>query len=184
MQHTLVAWVEDRPGVLARVAGMFRRRGFNIVSLIVGQSERPRLSRMTLVVETERLDSELVEANLRKLIDVVDVHDITQVASVRRELALIKVRAGGADRVEIAQLAEIFRAKIVDVGLDTVIVEASGDQEKISRLIEVLRPKGLLEIMRTGCVAMTRGGEHAALPGGGEGENETDTGTEADADAA
>ena len=157
MRHTLVAWVEDRPGVLARVAGMFRRRAFNIISLTVGHSERPGLSRMTIVVDTERLDADLVEANLRKLVDVVDVHDITSRAAVRREFAFIKVRADSASRIEIAQLAEIFRAKIVDVGLDSVIVEVSGDEEKIDRLIEVLSPKGVLEVVRTGCVAMERG---------------------------
>jgi acetolactate synthase-1/3 small subunit len=153
----LVAWVEDRPGVLARVAGMFRRRAFNIVSLTVGHSERPGLSRMTIVVETERLEADLVEANLRKLVDVVDVHDITSRPAVRREFAFIKVRADGASRIEVAQLAEIFRAKIVDVGNDSVIVEVSGDEEKIDRLIEVLQPQGVLEVVRTGCVAMERG---------------------------
>lgn len=162
MRHTLVAWVEDHPGTLARVAGMFRRRAFNIISLTVGASERPGLSRMTIVVETDRLDADLVEANLRKLVDVVDVHDVTQRPAVRRELALIKVRADGAQRVEIAQLAEIFRAKIVDVGLESVIVEVSGDSEKIDRLLEVLKPKGVIEVMRTGTVAMSRGQEEEA----------------------
>jgi acetolactate synthase-1/3 small subunit len=162
MRHTLVAWVEDRPGVLARIAGMFRRRAFNIVSLIVGRSERPGLSRMTIVVETDRLGAELVEANLLKLIDVVDVHDITHKPAVRHELAFVKVKADSTGRLEIAQLAEIFRAKIVDVSLASVIVEVSGDEEKIDRLIDVLRPKGVLEVMRTGCVAMSRGDEALA----------------------
>lgn len=157
MRATLVAWVENRPGVLARVASMFRRRGFNIESLTVGLSERPGLSRMTIVVETGRLDAAIVEANLRKLVDVVDVHDVTERPAVRREIALIKVRCGSQARIEIAQLTEIFRAKIVDVSLESVIVEVSGDTEKIDRLVEVLAPHGLLEIMRTGCVAMERG---------------------------
>lgn len=161
MLHTLVAWVEDRPGVLARVAGMFRRRAFNVASLTVGQSEQVGLSRMTIVVETPRLDASIVEENLRKLVDVVDVHVVTHVPSVRRELVLIKVRADGQSRLEIAQLAEIFRGKIVDVAVDSVIVELSGDSEKIDSLIEVLRPKGILELMRTGCVAMTRGTDPA-----------------------
>lgn len=159
MLATLVAWVEDRPGVLARVAGMFRRRGFNIQSLTVGSSERAGLSRMTVVCETGRLDAEIVEANLRKLIDVVDVHDVTHRPSVRREIALVKVKADSTTRLEIAQLAEIFRVKIVDVGRESVIVECSGDTEKIDRFIDVVRPHGLLEIMRTGCVAMERGYE-------------------------
>jgi acetolactate synthase-1/3 small subunit len=157
MRHTLVAWVEDRPGVLARVASMFRRRAFNIVSLTVGQSERPGLSRMTIVVETERLESDLVEANLHKLIEVVEVHDVTNRQAVKHEFAFVKVRADSATRMEIAQLAEIFRGKIVDVGLESVIIEVSGDEEKIDRLIDVLRPKGVLEVVRTGCVAMERG---------------------------
>jgi acetolactate synthase I/III small subunit len=159
MLCTLVAWVEDRPGVLTRVAGMFRRRGLNIESLTVGASERPGLSRMTIVVETGRLHPEIVEANLRKLIDVVDVHDVSAKPSVRRELALVKVRSDSASRTEIAQLAEIFRAKIVDVGHESVIVECSGDSEKIDGILKLLEPKGLLEIMRTGCVAMVRGHE-------------------------
>jgi len=157
MRHTLVAWVQDRPGVLARIAGMFRRRAFNIISLTVGQSERPGLSRMTIVVDTDRLDAELVEANLLKLVDVVEVHDITGKPAIRRELAFVKVKADSASRLEVAKLAEIFRARIVDVGLESVIVEVSGDEEKIDRLIEVLRPNGVLEVIRTGCVAMERG---------------------------
>lgn len=157
MVHTLVAWVEDRPGVLSHVAGMFRRRGFNIHSLTVGQSEKAGLSRMTIVVETERLDAALVEACLHKIVDVVEVHDVTHAPSVKRELALIKVKVEGTGRIEVAHLAEIFRAKIIDVHLDSVIVEVSGNSEKINQLVDVLRAKGPVEIMRTGCVAMVRG---------------------------
>jgi acetolactate synthase I/III small subunit len=157
MVHTLVAWVEDRPGVLAHVAGMFRRRGFNIHSLTVGHSERPGLSRMTIVVETERLDASLVEACLHKLVDVVEVHDVTHAPSVKRELALIKVKVEGQARIEVAQLAELFRGKVVDVQVDSVIVETSGSTEKIDQVLEVLTAKGAVEIMRTGCVAMARG---------------------------
>lgn len=157
MRSTLVAWVEDRPGVLARVVGMFRRRNFNIVSLTVGQSERPELSRLTIVVDSDRTGAGLVEANLLKLVEVVEVHDVTEIRSVQRELALIKVKADAASRGEIAQLAEIFRAKLIDVTHDAVIVEVSGDSGKIDSLIELLRPKGVLEVMRTGVVAMARG---------------------------
>lgn len=157
MLHTLVAWVEDRPGVLARIAGLFRRRGYNINSLIVGRSEREGLSRMTIVVDPGKLEARLVEDNLRKLVDVVDVHDVTGVPAVLRELALIKVKADSSNRTEIAQLAEIFRAKIIDVGVRSVIVEASGEGDEIDRLIEVLKPQGILELMRTGGLAMTRG---------------------------
>jgi acetolactate synthase-1/3 small subunit len=169
MRHTFVAWVEDRPGVLSRVSSMFRRRTFNITSLIVGRSERPGLSRMTIVVETEdQHAAELVEANLHKLVDVVDVHNITGRPSVSHELAFIKVQADSARRTELAQLAEIFRAKIVDVSLETAIIEVSGEEEKIDRLIEVLRPMGVLEVMRTGCVAMERGGDFASTEVAGQ----------------
>jgi acetolactate synthase-1/3 small subunit len=157
MIHTLVAWVEDRPGVLARVVGMFRRRAFNIMSLAVGHSERPGLSRMTLDVEAGRLGADLVEANFRKIVEVVDVHDITGRPAVRREIALIKVRSSSSTLVEIAQIAEIFRARIADVGPDSLIVEVAGEEEKVARLIEVLHPKGILEIMRSGVIAMVRG---------------------------
>ena len=157
MLHTLIAWVENRPGVLTRVAGMFRRRGLNIDSLSVGQSEQRGLSRMTIVVESGKLPGTIVEENLRKLVDVVDVHDVTAEKCVRRELALIKVKADSRARLEIAQLVEIFRAKIIDVSRQSVIVEASGDASKIDGLLDVLQPFGVLELMRTGCVAMVRG---------------------------
>lgn len=170
MRSTLVAWVEDRPGVLARVVGMFRRRNFNIVSLTVGQSERPELSRLTVVVDSDSTGAGLVEANLLKLVEVVEVHDVTHIRTVQRELALIKVRAGAASRGEIAQLAEIFRAKLIDVTHDAVIVEVSGDSGKIDSLIELLKPKGVLEVMRTGVVAMARG-LAAGAPEDAEGEN-------------
>ena len=156
MLQTLIAWVEDRPGVLVRVAGMFRRRGLNIENLSVGRSEQQGLSRMTIVVESGKLPGAIVEENLRKLVDVVDVHDVTEERCVRRELALIKVRADSKSRLEILQLAEIFRAKIIDVGRASVIVEASGDASKIDGLLDVLQPFGVLELMRTGCVAMVR----------------------------
>jgi len=162
MRHTLVAWVENRPGVLSRVAGMFRRRGLNIESLTVGVSERPDLSRMTIVVETDRLDASLVEANLLKLVDVVDVRDVTHAPTVYRDLALIKVRCAGAARSEIVQLADIFKAKIVDVDHASVIVEIASDADKVDRLVELLRPHGVLELMRTGRIAMERGSDRAS----------------------
>lgn len=157
MLYTLVAWVEDRPGVLARVAGLFRRRGYNIASIIVGRSEKQGLSRMTVVVDPGSQEPRLVEDNLRKLVDVVDVHDVTNVPTVLRELALIKVQANAQTRVEISQLADIFRTKIIDVGRETLIIEVCATSEKIDRLLEVLEPHGILELMRTGRIAMTRG---------------------------
>ncbi len=157
MKHTMVALVENKPGVLARVALLFRRRNYNIDSLTVCKTESPELSRMTIVVNTEDTDAELVEQNLRKLLNVHDVHDLTRGPSIARDLALIKVQADAATRAEIAQLVEIFRAKIVDVGSDSVIIEATGDEDKIDGLIELLKPKGVIELARTGRVAMLRG---------------------------
>ncbi len=157
MKHTMMALVENKPGVLARVALLFRRRNYNIESLTVCQTESPELSRMTIVVNTEDTDAELVEKNLRKLLNVLEVHDLARQPTVARDLALIKVQADANSRAEIAQLADIFRAKIIDVAADSVIVEATGDEEKIDGLVELLKPKGVLELARTGRVAMVRG---------------------------
>jgi acetolactate synthase-1/3 small subunit len=163
-KHTLVALVEDKPGVLNRVASLFRRRAFNIASLTVGHSEQPHLSRMTIVVDAGATAVPLIEANLAKLIHVVDVQDVTHQDTLTRDLVLIKVRAGAAARAEIAQLAGIFRARIVDVGPESVIVEATGDGDKLDGLVEMLRPHGILEMVRTGCVAMVRGYAPVAAP--------------------
>src|SRR5919202_5382874 len=159
MEHTLVALVEDKPGVLNRVASLFRRRAFNIESLTVGHTEQPHISRMTIVVDASQTSAHIVEANLAKLINVIDVQDVTHQDTIMRDLALIKVRADAATRAEIAQLADIFRAKIVDVAPDSVIVEVTGDEDKINGLVELLRPKGILEMVRTGRVAMVRGSQ-------------------------
>ena len=162
MKHTLVALVEDKPGVLNRVASLFRRRNFNIESLAVGHTEQPHISRMTIVVDAANTAAHMVEANLAKIINVIDVQDVTHQDTITRDLALIKVRADAAARAEIAQLADIFRAKIVDVAPDSVVVEATGDEEKIDGLVELLRPKGIIEMVRTGRVAMVRGSQSAA----------------------
>ncbi len=162
MKHTLVALVEDKPGVLNRVASLFRRRAFNIESLTVGHTEQPHISRMTIVVDASQTSAHIVEANLAKLINVIDVQDVTQMDTITRDLALVKVRADPASRAEIAQLAEIFRAKIVDVAPDSVVIEATGDEDKIDGLVELLRPKGIVEMVRTGRVAMVRGNQAAA----------------------
>ena len=156
--HTISALVEDRPGVLTRVSGLFRRRGFNISSLAVGHSEVPGLSRMTFVVQGDEGVVEQVTKQLYKLIDVVRVNDMSSDQMVARELALVKVRASAQNRAEIIQLVDIFRANIVDVGPQTLIIEATGDEEKINSLTELLRPFGIREMMRTGRVAMARGG--------------------------
>ena len=157
MQHTLIAKVENKPGVLNRVASLFRRRNFNIESLNVGQTENPDISRMTIVVENKGNNAKIVEANLYKLVNVIDVQDLTNQPTVTRDLALIKVKVDAIKRAEVVNLANIFRAKIVDVASDSVIVEISGTEEKIEGLVELLSPFGILEMVRTGQVAMMRG---------------------------
>lgn len=157
MQHTLIALVENKPGVLNRVASLFRRRNFNIESLNVGRTERPDISRMTITMDSDELDARKVEVNLYKLVNVIDVQDVTNQPAVVRDLALIKVSARPDQRSEIANLASIFRARIVDVAPDSVIVEITGTEDKIESLLELLRPLGVLEMVRTGNVAMMRG---------------------------
>lgn len=164
--RTVVALVEDKPGVLARIAGLFRRRGFNIASLAVGPSERPGMSRLTFVVGGEPGLVGHVAAQLDRLIDVVSAEDITEKNIVWREMALIKVEATPDRRTEILQLAGIFRVNVVDVGAETLTVETTGDTEKIDSLIELLRGYGVREVMRTGRVATMRG---SLAPGGEEG---------------
>ena len=156
-QRTIAALVQDRPGVLARIAGLFRRRGFNIASLAVGRSERSGLSRMTFVVEGPEEVVRQVAAQLDRLIDVVEVHDITEQNIVWRELALIKVRANAGKRGEILELANIFRVNVIDIGVESLTMEISGGRQKIDSLIELLRKFGLEEVIRTGRVATLRG---------------------------
>ena len=157
-KHTLVALVEDKPGVLNRMASLFRRRGFNIESIAVGRSELPHLSRMTIVVDGSTTMVEQVRKQLDKVIDVVRVSEISSDDMINRELALIKVKATSATRSEIMQVVDIFRANIVDVGSDSVTVEVTGDEEKIDSLFSLLRGFGIKELARTGRLAMTRGG--------------------------
>ncbi len=161
VKHTLVALVEDKPGVLTRMASLFRRRGFNIESIAVGHSELPHLSRMTIVVNGSANMLEQVRKQLDKVIDVVKVSDITESDMIARELALIKVKATSATRSEIMQIVDIFRANIVDVASDSVTIEVTGDEEKINSLFNLLRGFGIREIARTGCIAMTRGSRGA-----------------------
>jgi acetolactate synthase-1/3 small subunit len=157
MDRTLVAWVEDKPGVLNRVASLFRRRAFNIESLTVGHTEEPGVSRMTIVVDGERTDTEKVVQNLYKLVNVIKVKDVTDQPAVIRDLALIKVEARNGNRAEVMQIVETFRARVVDVGLDALTVEVTGTEDKIDGLFEVLQPFGVQEMVRTGRVAMVRG---------------------------
>ncbi len=156
-RHTLVSLVQDEPGVLTRVAGLFRRRGFNIESLSVGHCEQPGLSRMTVVVIGDDAEVEQVTKQLDKLINVVSVTDITREDKVVRELALIKVSASATTRSEIMQIVDVFRANIVDVAPDSLTVEVTGDEDKIDSLIKMLRDFGMQELARTGRTALTRG---------------------------
>ena len=157
-KHTLVALVEDKPGVLNRVASLFRRRGLNIESIAVGRSETPHLSRMTMVVDGATAMVEQVRKQLGKVIDVVRVSDITDTDLVARELALIKIKATSSTRSEIIQIVDIFRANIVDIGSDSLTVEVTGDEDKIDSLFNLLRGFGIKELARTGRIAMSRGG--------------------------
>jgi acetolactate synthase-1/3 small subunit len=158
VKHTLVALVEDKPGVLNEMASLFRRRGFNIESIAVGQSEVPHLSRTTIVVNGATTMVEQVRKQLDKLVDVVKVSDITGEEIISRELALIKVKTTPASRSEIIEIVDIFRANIVDVGADSVTIEVTGDEDKVNSLLKLLRGFGIREITRTGSIAMTRGG--------------------------
>lgn len=157
-KHTLVALVEDRPGVLNRIASLFRRRNFNIDSIAVGHSEMPHLSRVTIVVDGATTMVEQVRKQLAKVIDVVKVVNITNENIVTRELSLIKVKANSVSRSEIIQIVDIFRANIVDVGADSLTIEVTGDEDKINSLYNLLRGFGIKEVARTGRIALTRGG--------------------------
>ena len=158
MRHTFVVYVEDKPGVLNRIASLFRRRVFNIESLTVGHTERPGVSRMTILVDSDAHGARRLEAHLYALVHVLRVHDITSEQAVYRELAMVKVSTASAEtRSQVMQLVDVFRARVVDVAPDSVIIETTGTEEKIDGLLEVLRPYGLLELVRTGRVGMVRG---------------------------
>ena len=157
MRHILAVLVENQPGVLTRVAGLFSRRGYNIESLAVGQTHDPEISRMTIVVDGDDHVIEQVVKQLEKLVDVIDVRDISEAEHVDRELVLIKVKAEPKVRGEIMQIVEIFRARIVDIGHNSLIIECTGDEGKIRAIEKSLMPFGILELVRTGKIAMVRG---------------------------
>ncbi len=156
-RHTIVALVGDKPGVLTRMASLFRRRGYNIESIAVGHSETPDLSRMTIVVNGTEDLLEQVRKQLNKVVDVVKVVDVTDDNITARELALIKVKATSTTRSEIIEIVAIFRANIVDVSPDSLTIEITGDEEKVDSLLKLLRNFGIREIARTGRIAMQRG---------------------------
>ena len=157
-KHILVALVQDKPGVLNRIASTLRRRNFNIESIAVGHIEQPNLSRMTIVVEGDDANVEQVRKQLDKIIEVIRIADITGESPVAREMAMIKVRATPSTRSEIIQIADIFRANIVDVSPDSLILVVTGTQDKVDTLIELLRGFGIREMSRTGTIALPRGG--------------------------
>lgn len=155
--HTVVAIVEDKPGVLMRVSSLFRRRGFNIESLTVGHSEAPGLSRMTIVVDGESAPVEQVEKQLYKLIDVIKVSDLSSEDMLARELCLLKVRCNNVNRHELLDIANVFRADVVDIATNSIILQVVGDEDKIDGLVKMCEPYGIRELTRTGRIAMVRG---------------------------
>jgi acetolactate synthase I/III small subunit len=170
MLNTFVVYVEDKPGVLTRVASLFRRRAFNITSLTVGTTEKSGVSRMTIVVDTDEFGARRLEAHLYKLINVLLVDNVTADAAIYRELAMVRVTATAAQRSHIMDVVKVFRARVVDVSPDSLVVEITGTEDKIDGLLQVLAPYGVLEIVRTGRVAMRRGSNPAAVTANGASE--------------
>ncbi len=157
-KHTIVALVENKPGVLNRVASLIRRRAFNVDSLTVGRTHKPHVSRMTIVIDSESVNGALIAANLRKLVNVIDVRLLTDEPHVSRDLVLVKLRSEGAEASNrITTVCERFPARIIDIGPDVAIVEMTGSQELVEEFIEEVRPIGIVEMIRTGLVAMGRG---------------------------
>ena len=156
-KHVLSVLVENRSGVLSRISGLFSRRGYNIDSLSVGETEDPKVSRMTIVTESDEYTLEQIKKQLNKLVDVIKVLELKEESSIYRELAMIKICASKTTRAEIIEIANIFRAHIVDVSNDSLIIEATGDQGKISALTSMVEPYGIKEIIRTGLTALQRG---------------------------
>lgn len=164
LSHTLSVLVENRPGVLARISGLFARRGFNIDSLAVGETDDPQVSRMTIVMRADGKPLEQVTKQLHKLINVLRIAELPQLASVERELALIKVAAAAGRRAEVLEIVEIFRAKVIDVDAEAVVVEATGTPDKVNALVQLLEPFGIVEMARTGRVALARGARGLKTP--------------------
>ena len=157
MLHTIVVYVENKPGVLSRVVSLFRRRAFNIDSLTVGRTEKPEVSRMTIVTDADEDQARRIVANVYKLVNVLLVDDVTHHPALLRDLALVKVAANRETRSQVLELATVFKARVLDIASDSITVEMTGGEEKVDRLLELLHPFGLLEVVRTGIVAMRRG---------------------------
>jgi acetolactate synthase I/III small subunit len=168
MLNTFMVYVENKPGVLTRVASLFRRRAFNIDSLTVGRTEKPEVSRMTITVDADHDQARRIEANLYKLVNVLLVENITNEPSIIRDLAMIRVGATHEARSHVIELANVFRARVVDVAPESLTLEITGAEEKIDGLLELLRPYGVLEMVRTGIVAMRRGSKSAGVAAGKE----------------
>ncbi|WP_058955060.1 acetolactate synthase small subunit [Kocuria rhizophila] len=156
-RHTLSVLVEDKPGVLTRVAGLFARRAFNIHSLAVGPTELPGISRITVVVDADGELLEQVTKQLNKLVNVIKIVELASDASVQRDHIMVKVRADASTRLQVTQAADLFRATIVDVSTESVVIESTGSRDKIHALLDVLEPFGIREIVRAGTVALGRG---------------------------
>ncbi|MEI8083221.1 MAG: acetolactate synthase small subunit [Actinomycetes bacterium] len=156
-RHTLSVLVENKPGVLARVAALFSRRGFNIESLAVGLTEVKELSRMTIVVEVDEFPLEQVTKQLNKLINVIKIVELEDATTVSRELIMVKVRADSQTRSQVLEIVSLFRAKVVDVAADTVTIEATGDRGKLEALLKMLEQFGIRELVQSGMVALGRG---------------------------
>jgi len=165
MLHTFVVYVDNKPGVLNRVASLFRRRAFNIESLTVGHTEQAGVSRITVVVDTDSYGARRLEAHLYKLVPVKRVEDISTIPSIVRDLALIKVAATSEGRAQVMQLVDVYRARVVDVGPESLVIETTGTEDKIDSLLDVLRPYGVIEMVRTGRVAMARGSNRTTRQG-------------------
>ncbi|MCX7956583.1 MAG: acetolactate synthase small subunit [Endomicrobia bacterium] len=156
-RHIISALVYNKPGVLARIATLFAARGYNIDSLAVGETDNPEVSRMTIVVRGDEKILEQVEKQLNKVIDVIKVYEFSKTEHIERDLVLIKVKATNKTRAEIIEIAEIFRSKIVDVAANTLVLEITGDENKLTAFIELLKPYGIKELVRTGVIAVARG---------------------------
>ena len=174
MLHTFVVYVENKPGVLSRVVTLFRRRAFNIDSLTVGRTEKPDVSRMTIVTDADADQARRIVANIYKLVNVLLVDDVTGQPALLRDLALVKVGAGSEARSQVLELATVFKARVLDLASKSITLELTGGEEKVDRFLELLHPFGLMEVVRTGIVAMRRGAKSSTAKSKGDATAATD----------